>query len=130
MDDETREAMREEGYEPDGPPPPDRLWLMPLDTEGDRHWAESRVTPWDTEYVHAAAALARVTELEAILARMAAEYREDSPGGADFYGAMPAADAILVSALVDAGLMVKTGPKSFGWAAGLAPAPGGEGGEG
>jgi hypothetical protein len=78
MDDEAREAMREEGYDPDTPQI-DRLWLMPADVEGDRHWSASPVTLWDVEYVRAdlladltaklAAAEARAERAEAALAK-------------------------------------------------------------
>jgi hypothetical protein len=58
MDSEEREAMIEDGYDPDGAPPPPELWLMPPDNDGERMWAQTRVTPWDVRYVPEAALVA------------------------------------------------------------------------
>jgi hypothetical protein len=77
MDDEAREAMREEGYDPDTPQI-DRLWLMPADVEGDRHWSASPVTLWDVEYVRAdllADLAAKLAAAEARAERAEASWR-------------------------------------------------------
>jgi hypothetical protein len=78
MDSGEREAMIEDGYDPDGAPPPPDLWLLPPDNDGERMWAQTRVTPWDVRYVLEAAlateavkreqAEGRIVQLEAALA--------------------------------------------------------------
>jgi hypothetical protein len=82
MDSEEREAMIEDGYDPDGAPPPPELWLMPPDNDGERMWAQTRVTPWDVRYVPEAA-LATERARYAETARDYEELRKLIDGGSE-----------------------------------------------